>query len=120
VANHNDLGQQGEKIAEKHLLQNGYEILDRNFRYKRDEIDLIAQKGEEIVFVEVKTRANDYLGEPEEAVTKSKQKRIIAVAHHYLIENHIEMESRFDIIAIILNSQTVKVNHIENAFQPLW
>ena len=120
MASHNELGQKGEKIAEKHLLQKGYEILDRNFRFKRDEIDLVAAKGDQIVFVEVKTRANDYLGEPEEAVTKSKQKRIIAVANHYVIENNIEKEARFDIIAIVFNQNTERIHHIEDAFQPLW
>ena len=77
MASHNELGKEGEELAVKYLSNLGYEILETNFRFKRDEVDIIASKNDFIVFVEVKTRANNFLGEPEEAVSVSKQKRII-------------------------------------------
>ncbi len=120
MASHNELGIEGEKLALKKLINSGFTILEKNFRFKRDEIDIIAQKGLVIVFVEVKTRANNYLGEPEEAVSMAKQKRIVKVANHYLIENDLENEGRFDIISIILNDNVKIINHIEDAFSPNW
>jgi len=120
MASHNELGKEGEKLAVKYLSNLGYEILETNFRFKRDEVDIIASKNDFIVFVEVKTRANNFLGEPEEAVSVSKQKRIIKVANHYLIENDLDNEGRFDIIGIILNQNTKKINHITEAFMPSW
>jgi putative endonuclease len=72
------------------------------------------------VFVEVKTRESNYLGEPEEAVSIAKQKRIIKVANHYMLENDLELEGRFDIFGIIVNQKMQSINHIENAFIPSW
>ena len=120
MASHNELGKKGEELAVKFLSNLGYEILEQNFRFKRDEVDIIASKNDIIVFVEVKTRANNFLGEPEEAVSIGKQKRIIKVANHYLIENDLDNEGRFDIIGIILNEKTKNINHISEAFMPKW
>ncbi len=120
MAQHNDLGDLGEKIAVKDLNSKGYQILELNYRFKRDEVDIIAQKNNVIVFVEVKTRESDYLGRPEEAVTMAKQKRIIKVANHYMIENNLELEGRFDIFGIIINKNRQEVRHIEDAFSPQW
>lgn len=120
MAKHNELGKLGEEMAVKHLANKGYQILEVNYRFGRDEVDIIVQKDLVIVFVEVKTRENNYLGEPEEAVSKAKQKRIIKVANHYMIDNELELEGRFDIVAIIINQKTQQINHIENAFIPSW
>lgn len=120
MAKHNELGDLGEELAAKHLVSQGYEILERNFRFGRDEVDIIAKFEKYIVFVEVKTRASNFLGEPEEAVSKAKQKRIIKVANHYLVENDLDNEGRFDIFGIIVNQTTKSIKHIPNAFQPLW
>ena len=120
MAKHNDLGDLGEEIAVKELNLKGYQILERNFRFKRDEVDIIAQKDQIIVFVEVKTRESDYLGRPEEAVSMAKQKRIIKVANHYMIENDLDLEGRFDIFGILVNKNGQEVRHIEDAFSPQW
>tara|TARA_R110002050_G_scaffold244268_1_gene380902 strand:- start:60542 stop:60904 length:363 start_codon:yes stop_codon:yes gene_type:complete len=120
MADHNELGTLGEEMAANYLAKKGYEILEKNYRFGRDEVDIIAKIEDYIVFVEVKTRANNYLGEPEEAVSRAKQKRIIKVAHHYLIENDLDNEGRFDIFGIISNQNNESINHIIDAFKPSW
>jgi putative endonuclease len=120
MAEHNELGKKGEELAAKCLLSKGYEILETNYRFGRDEVDIIAKKDDWIVFVEVKTRVNEYAGAPEEAVSLAKQKRIIKVANSYLIDNDLCNEGRFDIFGIIINQKEERVNHIEGAFIPVW
>jgi putative endonuclease len=118
-APHITLGNRGEDIAAEHLLQKGYEILHRNWRYSRAEVDIIARIGNDWVFVEVKTRETDYFGYPEEAVTKAKQKQLQKAADAYLEANPIEGEIRFDIVAVILNDAKQEIHHIEDAFWPM-
>jgi len=118
MATHNELGQLGEDMALKHLLEKGYQLLSRNFRFKHLEIDLIMQDGDKLVFVEVKTRQTAEIGEPYLAVTRTKQKQIIKVANHYIIENDLHNESRFDIVSIVHNSYRTAIEHIDNAFTP--
>ena len=120
MAKHNELGELGEKMAVKYLEVNGYQILETNYRFGRDEVDIIAKIEDFIVFVEVKTRESNFMGEPEEAVTKAKQKRIIKVANNYIIENDLDNESRFDIFGIIINQNTEIVKHLISAFVPSW
>jgi putative endonuclease len=118
MATHNELGQLGEDLALKHLLEKGYRLLARNFRFKHLEIDLIMQDEDKLVFVEVKTRQTAEIGEPYLAVTRTKQKQIIKVANWYIIENDLHNESRFDIVSIVHNSYRTAIEHIENAFTP--
>ncbi|MGB0390283.1 MAG: YraN family protein [Salibacteraceae bacterium] len=120
MAQHNELGKIGEAIALKELEQSGYQILETNYRFGRDEVDIIAQVKNVIVFIEVKTRENNYFGEPEEAVTPAKQKRIIKVANSYMIDNDLELEARFDIFGVIVNQNKQIVTHIKEAFYPSW
>ena len=117
MAQHNETGKEGEEMAALHLIKNGYKIIARNFRHKRSEIDIIAQKDKMIAFVEVKTRTNAFFQEPEFSVTRSKQKQITLGANFYIQENDIDLDIRFDIIAITLFGN--KINHIEDAFYPL-
>ena len=112
-------GVNGELIAKSYLEKNGYLILERNWRYKKYEIDIFAQKPNLIVFVEVKTRKNDTFGEPQIFVSKQKQSFIIKAAQQYLEENNILLESRFDIIAITSHNHQYSINHLERAFYPL-
>jgi len=112
-------GIEGEIIAKNHLLRLDYEIIEVNWRYKKYEIDIIAKKGETMVFVEVKTRKNNTFGEPELSVTRQKQGFLIAAANQYIIENNIELESRFDIISVIQLNNKYTVKHLEAAFYPL-
>ena len=112
-------GQEGENRARTYLLDRGYEILELNWRYKKYEVDIIAKKDECVVFVEVKTRKSNTFGEPEIFVTKQKQNFLIAAANQYIVQNNIELEARFDIIAIIQLNNNHTVKHLEAAFYPL-
>lgn len=118
-APHIVLGQTGENLATNYLVEKGYEILHRNWRHGRAEVDIIARIGNDWVFVEVKTRETDYFGYPEEAVDKAKQKQLQKAADAYIDANPIQGEIRFDIVAVILNPKKQEIHHIEDAFWPM-
>jgi len=118
MAEFHETGKQGEAIALNHLRQNGYTILETNWQSGHKEIDIIAQKDDQLVIVEVKARKTAFFGEPEEFVTKSKQKMLIAAANHYLLKNDLDLEVRFDIISVLFKGDNYRVNHIEDAFYP--
>lgn len=107
-------GQKGEKIAVNFLIARNYSIVERNYRYKRSEIDIIAKQEDVLVFVEVKARNHNEFGNPEEAVNDKKVKKVIEGAENYIIENDWRGRIRFDIIAVDL--KTENVNHFEDAF----
>ena len=119
MAEHNELGKKGEDLATQFLIKKGYKILSRNYRFKKLEIDIIAEYKNELIIVEVKTRASRFLAGPEETVTKGKQKSIIKAANQYIIEHEVDLETRFDIISIILNQKETSIEHLEDAFYPL-
>ena len=106
-------GRQGEDQAEEYLKGKGYEIIERNYRYKRAEIDLIAVYGNTLVFVEVKARSNNRFGFPEEAVNSKKQRNIMEAADQYIHEKNWLHPIRFDIIAILNKTE---LRHFEDAF----
>jgi putative endonuclease len=108
----NRLGSQGEKAAGDYLKSKGYKIVERNYRCKLGEIDLIAEKDNIVVFVEVKTRSNDKFGKGFEAVVSKKINKIRRVAMLYMIQKDLQKEIRFDVISIDKNV----VTHIEGAF----
>lgn len=110
------VGRNGEAAASKYLQNLGYEIIAINWRFRKFEVDIIAQKDQTLVFVEVKTRKNNSHGEPEVFVTLKKQKFLIAAAHQFMTQNSLNLESRFDIIAIISLDQ--KITHLKGAFVP--
>ena len=118
MARHNELGQEGEKIAVDYLRQKGYKILWQNWRYRHKEVDIIAFEGEELVIVEVKMRSTDYFGDPSEAVTKKKQRFLIEAAEAYLNTRSDEPEVRFDIVSIIAGEGGHSIEHITDAFNP--
>lgn len=118
MAEHNELGQTGEELAKKHLLEKGYKIEATNWRFGKDEIDIIAKDGEYTVFIEVKTRKTNYFGEPETFVTKTKQRFMIRAAQVYITQREIENEARFDIVAVLYGQNKVLIHHIEDAFYP--
>lgn len=118
MADSHNLGQDGEELAREHLLQKGYKILHRNWKSGKREIDIVAENKDFIVFVEVKTRTDDYFMHPRNAVTSEKQKSIIYAAESYLKRYNINKESRFDIVSIISDGKSVQVEHIEDAFYP--
>jgi len=114
-----ELGRWGEDFATNFLLQNGYSLVERNVRFKKYEVDIIAEKDDELVVVEVKARNTAEIGEPWRAVTKSKQRQIITVADHYVQKNQIDKDVRFDIISIVHNSYRTNLEHIIGAFDTL-
>ena len=114
----NQKGTAGEKIAVEHLLSQGYKILSRNWRYGHLELDIIAQDGKTLVIVEVKLRASNAFGTPQEFVTRAKQKKIIKAAGFYIREHNIDLEIRFDVVSVIQNSNELSVEHIKAAFYP--
>ncbi len=113
------LGQSGEEFAVRYLRRKNYRILQRNFRTKIGEIDIIASTGKTLIFCEVKTRLSKAYGHPIEAVTPSKQRTIRKVAEVYLAmaKNLSQFESiRFDVISILSEGASLEVSHWENAF----
>ena len=119
MAQHIDLGNKGEALAVNLLRKKGYSILAENWRSGRNELDIVAKIGEIIVFVEVKTRSTDFFGDPGQAVSIAKQKRLIQAANDYLQQEELEFEARFDVIAIISSEQKAELDHMEDAFFPI-
>lgn len=114
-----ETGRRGEQVATRYLEGKGYRILETNYRWRRAEIDVIARDGDELVFVEVKTRKGRAYGSPEGAVDRRKQDRIAKVAAHYLQERGMEgVDCRFDVLALreAPKSGALAVDHFENAF----
>ena len=114
------IGDLGEKIAEKYLIDMGYKILDKNFRYKTGEIDLIGKDADYIAFIEVKTRTSSYFGFPCEAVTSLKQQKIYRTAEIYILQKKLfKSNFRFDVVEVFLSNmqKDYRVTLIKDAFQ---
>ncbi len=118
MAQFHELGKTGEEIASEYLQSKGYKILETNWRKGQLEIDIIALKDDTLIVAEVKTRSTNYFGEPEEFVTRSKQKNLVKAANSYVIFKNFDLEVRFDIISILVRGDQYKVHHIEDAFYP--
>jgi len=119
--NRKALGRKGEEAAAHWLESQGFCILEKNFRCPRGEIDLIARDGDQLVFIEVRSRSSASLGSPEESVNRRKQQRITAVARHYLACFHRDIETvRFDVIAVIMSREgrVKEFRLIKDAFRP--
>jgi putative endonuclease len=115
MAEHTELGKKGEKIAINYLIDNGYKILEKNYRYIKAEVDIIAQKNNVLAAVEVKTRSTDLFGNPQDFVNPKKIKLLISAIDNYVNEKDLDVEVRFDIIAII-HQKTIKITHLKDAF----
>ncbi|MEZ4807350.1 MAG: YraN family protein [Flavobacteriales bacterium] len=119
MAEHNEKGAQGEQAACRFLMSLGYELLERNWRHGRHELDIIARQGEELVIVEVKTRSSDQHGAPAEEVKRGQRTRIIKAANAYVEGTNCEMRLRFDILSVILHpGGKPYIHHIPDAFYP--
>jgi putative endonuclease len=117
MAIHNAIGKRGEALAKTYLEENGYEILESNWRYRRAEVDIIAMDGAVMVFVEVKTRSNDSLRQPEESITAQKELFLSDAASAYMEKSGHDWEIRFDFISIVLQSdQHYILEHFKDAF----
>jgi len=114
-----DLGRRGEKLAADFLREQGYKILESNYRCKVGEIDIIARQGELIVFVEVKTSGTDRFGAPQSWVGPRKQRRLVSLASFYLQENRIAgCDVRFDVIGVEWKGDSPELTHVVDAFRP--
>ena len=118
MANHNRLGEKGETLAVDFLKAKGYHIVERNKRFGRAEIDIIAKIGEEIVFVEVKTRTSDYFGFPEESIDSKKIELMGKAAEQFEIDTDEKFTIRFDCISVVIGVHDTEIIHIEDAFLP--
>jgi putative endonuclease len=112
------IGDAGENVAVKFLESHGYIILETNWRYGQAEVDIIAKDKTDLVFAEVKTRASNKYGEPEMAVTKVKQRQYQRLAEGYIQKYKLNMDVRFDIIAITNKIPEPEIYHIKDAFYP--
>jgi len=119
MAQKSSLGKIGEDLAVQYLIDKGYEILERNWRAYRKEIDIIAIDGKDIVFIEVKTRQSNEYGTPEMAVNRQKRTHIYAAASAYYYKNEIGLDVRFDIISILYHRGNPEINHIVDAFHSI-
>lgn len=117
MAEHNDFGKWGEDIAARYLVEQGYCILERDWKSGHRDIDIIARKDDHIVFIEVKTRRNRLFMEPEQAVDWKKRKNLRASINHYVKYRRIDLQIRFDIITVVGNlGTTPEINHIEDVW----
>lgn len=117
MAKHNETGTNGEKIAENFLQTKGYNILHRNWKHEKKEVDLVAEHNGLLVFVEVKTRSASFFGYPEDAVNDQKQDYLKTAAEEFLYQYPQYQRIRFDIISIITQKDAIKeIVHFEDAF----
>ena len=117
MSEHNNIGREGEDVAANYLMQKGYRIVARNWRYGPKEIDIVARDGDTMVFVEVKTRSTLAFELPQEAVTKKKMKNLVEAADAYLLQFDIALESRFDIVGVLNGAPPKVIEHIVGAWQ---
>lgn len=112
------LGPRGEDLAVSYLVERGYRILRRNYRYQHLEIDLVAADGQELVFIEVKARSSAQYGDPEYFVTDSKQHKLRQAALAY-VQQEVQglVTCRFDVIAILERDGETEVRHLRDAFR---
>ena len=111
-----ELGETGEQMAARYLEDQGYVILDRNYRRGHKEVDIIALDHGELAVIEVKTRTNEDYFTAEQAVDHRKRQNIIRVANNYMRRYHRTEPLRFDIIAIVGSGATAEIRHTKNAF----
>jgi len=116
MAQHNDLGKFGEEMAVEFLQKNGYEILETNWTFQKAELDIIAQKDNIVAIVEVKTRSSLDFGLPQDFVKPKKIQLLVKAVNEYVIANDLDVEVRFDIIAVHKEGKKFELEHILDAF----
>jgi putative endonuclease len=116
MAEHNELGKFGEELAVEFLKQNGYDILETNWTFQKAEIDIIAQKDSILAVIEVKTRSSIAFGLPQDFVKPKKIQLLVKAVNEYIVSNDLDVDVRFDIIAIYKEENTYKIEHFEDAF----
>ena len=116
MAQHNELGKKGEELAIEYLETNLYEVIAKNYRFDKAEVDIIARKNDILAIIEVKTRSTKDFGNPQEFLKPKQIKNLIKAVDEYILVNGFEVEVRFDIIAIVKSKSSYEIEHIENAF----
>jgi putative endonuclease len=116
MAQHNELGKKGEQLAVDFLLKNGYEIIERNYRFDKAEVDIIAKQKDVLAIIEVKTRSTIDFGNPQDFVKPKQIQRLVKVVDEYVNVNNLDVEVRFDIVAIVKEGKGFSIEHLENAF----
>ncbi|NJB36439.1 MULTISPECIES: YraN family protein [Flavobacteriaceae] len=116
MGQHNEFGKLGEQLAVNFLQEKGYQILERNYRYLKAEIDIIAQVNNLLVIVEVKSRSSNYLQEIIETVNEKKKRLLVQAADYYVTSLDLDVEVQFDIVTILKNQNKYVLEHLENAF----
>jgi len=112
-------GKKGEDLAAEFFEEEGYTILERNWRFRHIEIDIIALDKDQLVIAEVKTRSGNTYGEPSTAVDYRKQRALIFAAERYIFSHNIDLDVRFDIVSIIKDHNRTVLEHIKEAFHPV-
>ncbi|HTO35377.1 MAG TPA: YraN family protein [Flavobacterium sp.] len=117
MAKHNELGKLGEELAVAFLKENGYEIIDTNWRFQKAEIDIVAKKVDTLAIIEVKSRSSADFGLPQDFVNSKKIQHLIRAADEYVRQKNTDSKIRFDIIAILKQGKdNFSIEHIEDAF----
>ena len=116
MARHNETGKKGEKLAAEWLVKNGFTILEKNWRFKRLEVDIIAEKENLLHFIEVKSRASENYGLPEEAVSKKKIENLLNASVEYLQLYPTSKRIQFDVLAITLQKNTATFFFIKDVY----
>lgn len=111
-----NLGLQGENWAETYLIGEGYMILERNYRYRKAELDIIAKKKDLLVVVEVKTRSENFMVPLAETINQKKIALLVSAADHYITSNNLDNEVRFDVLAITTTDGKPDIEHLPDAF----
>lgn len=116
MAKHYELGKIGEQFAVDFLINKGYEIKERNWRFQKAEVDIIAQKENVLAVVEVKTRSSDYFGNPQDFINQKKINLLVKAIDEYVVSNNLNVDVRFDVIGIVKTDKKTKIEHLEDAF----
>ena len=116
MAEHNELGKLGEELAVDFLEKNGYEILETNWTFQKAEVDIIAKKDAILAVIEVKTRSSLEYGLPQDFVKPKKIQLLVKAINEYVTQNDLDVDVRFDIVAIHKENNEFILEHIEDAF----
>ena len=116
MAEHNELGKLGEELAVDFLIEKGYDILETNWTFQKAEVDIIALKENILAVVEVKTRSSVDFGSPQDFVKPKKIKLLVKAINEYVVSNDLDVEVRFDIIAVHAKGREFEFEHLEEAF----
>jgi putative endonuclease len=116
MAEHNELGKLGEELAVEYLQKDGYSILETNWTFQKAEIDILAKKENTLAVIEVKTRSSLEFGLPQDFVNRKKIQLLVKAVDAYVIEKDLDIDVRFDIIAIHKERKSFVIEHLTDAF----